>query len=263
SVAILVSLAVSLTMTPMMCARLLKARGEERPGRLFAASERIFLWMRAEYEASLAWALRHSRLMMLLLAATIGLNVYLYIIVPKGFFPQQDTGRMIGSIQADQGISFQAMRQKLADFIEIVRADPAVENVVGFPGGCQGNSGFMFLSLKPLKERRISADQVVARLRPRLAQEPGASLFLVPVQDIRIGGRQANAQYQFTLQADELSDLRQWEPRVRQALSQLPEITDVNTDQEEKGLQTTVVIDSATAARMGLTTKMIDTTLYN
>jgi multidrug efflux pump len=263
SVAILVSLAVSLTTTPMMCARLLRARGERVPGRLFVASERAFKWMLAEYEASLSWALRHPRLMMQLLAAIIGLNVFLYIVVPKGFFPQQDTGRMIGSIQADQGISFQAMRQKLADFIEIVRADPAVENVVGFTGGGQRNSGFMFLTLKPLKERKISADQVVARLRPRLAQEAGANLFLVPVQDIRIGGRQANAQYQFTLQADELSDLRVWEPRVRQALSQLPELADVNTDQQEKGLETLVTIDRPTAGRMGLTPKMIDTTLYN
>jgi multidrug efflux pump len=263
SVAILVSLAVSLTTTPMMCARLLKAPGERRPGRLFAAGEKAFQWMRAEYEASLGWALRHPRLMMLLLAATIGLNVTLYVYIPKGFFPQQDTGRMIGSIQADQGISFQAMQQKLADFIEIVRSDPAIENVVGFTGGGRRNSGFMFMSLKPLKERKVSADQVVARLRPRLAQEAGASLFLVPVQDIRIGGRQANAQYQFTLQADELSDLRLWEPRVRQALSQLPELADVNTDQQEKGLQTLVVIDRPTAARMGITPKMIDQTLYN
>jgi multidrug efflux pump len=263
SVAILISLAVSLTTTPMMCARLLKAPGERRPGKLFTASERAFKWMLAEYEASLAWALRHSLFMMGLLAAAIALNVYLYIHVPKGFFPQQDTGRMIGVIQADQGISFQAMRQKLADFIEIVRSDPAVENVVGFTGGSRRNSGFMFLSLKPLKERRTSADQVVARLRPRLAQEAGASLFLVPVQDIRIGGRQANAQYQFTLQADDLADLRVWEPRVRQALSQLPELVDVNTDQQEKGLQTTVVIDRPTAARMGLTAKAIDQTLYD
>jgi multidrug efflux pump len=181
SVAILVSLAVSLTTTPMMCARLLKAGGEQRPGRFFAASERAFKWMLAEYEASLGWALRHPLLMMLLLAATIGLNVCLYYFIPKGFFPQQDTGRVIGTIQADQGVSFQAMRQKLADFIEIVRSDPAVENVVGFTGGGQRNSGFMFLSLKPLKERKVSADQMIARLRPRLAQEAGANLFLVPV----------------------------------------------------------------------------------
>jgi len=271
SVAILISLAVSLTMTPMMCARLLQAPRERRPGRFFTASERVFKWMLAEYEASLSWALRHSPLMMLILAATIGLNFCLFAGVPytsfhgvpKAFFPQQDTGRMVGSIQADQGISFQAMQQKLADFIDIVRRDPAVENVVGFTGGGRRNSGFMFLSLKPLQERKISADQVVARLRPRLAQEAGASLYLVPVQDIRIGGRQANAQYQFTLQADELADLRTWEPRVRQALSQLPELVDVNTDQQEKGLQTTVVIDRPTAARMGLTPKMIDTTLYD
>jgi multidrug efflux pump len=263
SVAILVSLLVSLTTTPMMCARLLKAPRERKPGRLFLASERAFAWMLRGYETSLGWALRHSRLMILILVATVGLNIFLYAEVQKGFFPQQDTGRMIGSIQADQGISFQAMRQKLADFIEIVRADPAVESVVGFTGGGQRNSGFMFVSLKPLKERKISADQVIARLRPRLAQEPGANLYLVPVQDIRVGGRQANAQYQFTLQADELAELRTWEPRVRSALSQLPELADVNTDQQDKGLQTTLVIDRPTAARMGITPKMIDTTLYN
>jgi multidrug efflux pump len=271
SVAILVSLAVSLTTTPMMCARLLRPAHEREPGRLFLASERAFKWLLLRYETSLAWALAHSRLMMLILVATIGLNVCLYTGVPytsfrgisKGFFPQQDTGRMVGSIQADQGISFQAMRQKLADFIEIVRADPAVESVVGFTGGGQRNSGFMFVSLKPLKERRISADQVIARLRPRLAQEPGANLFLVPVQDIRVGGRQANAQYQFTLQADELGELRTWEPRVRRALTELPELADVNTDQQDKGLQTTLVIDRPTAARLGITPKMIDTTLYN
>jgi multidrug efflux pump len=271
SAAILVSLAVSLTMTPMMCARLLRPVRERKPGRLFLASERVFRWMLAEYEASLAWALAHSRLMMLILAATICLNVCLYTGVPytsftgipKGFFPQQDVGRMIGSIQADQGISFQAMREKLSDFAEIVRSDPAVENVVGFTGGGQRNSGFMFITLKPVRERRASVDQVIARLRPKLLQEPGANLFLVPVQDIRMGGRQANAQYQFTLQADELADLRLWEPRVRQALARLPEIADVNTDQQDKGLQTTLVIDRATAARLGITTRMIDQTLYN
>jgi len=263
SVAILVSLAVSLTTTPMMCARLLRPVHERKPGRLFLASERAFAWLLLHYETSLGWALRHSRLMILILVATVGLNIFLYAKVQKGFFPQQDTGRVIGSIQADQGISFQAMRQKLADFIEIVRADPAVESVVGFTGGGQRNSGFMFVSLKPLKERKISADQVIARLRPGLAQEPGANLYLVPVQDIRVGGRQANAQYQFTLQADELAELRTWEPRVRSALSQLPELADVNTDQQDKGLQTMLVIDRPTAARMGITPKMIDTTLYN
>jgi multidrug efflux pump len=263
SVAIFVSLLVSLTTTPMMCARLLKAPRERKSGRVFLASERALAAMLRGYEASLAWAFAHSRVMMLILAATIGLNVYLYVQIPKGFFPQQDVGRMIGSIQADQGISFQAMRQKLADFIDIVKGDPAVENVVGFTGGGQRNSGFMFITLKPVKERRVSADQVIARLRPKLAREPGANLFLVPVQDIRMGGRQANAQYQFTLQADELAELRLWEPRVRRALAQLPEIADVNTDQQDKGLQTTLVIDRPTAARLGITTRMIDQTLYN
>jgi multidrug efflux pump len=263
SAAILVSLAVSLTTTPMMCARLLKGRAERAPGRFALASERSFRWMLAEYETSLAWALRHSRLMMLILAATIGLNAYLYVHIPKGFFPQQDVGRMIGFIQADQGISFQAMSQKLADFIEVVRGDPAVENVVGFTGGGRRNSGFMFMSLKPLKERQVSADRVVARLRPKLAQVPGANLFLIPVQDIRVGGRQSGAQYQYTLQADDLSDLREWEPRVRRAFAELPELADVNTDREEKGLQTTLVIDRAAAARVGITTRMIDQTLYN
>jgi len=263
SVAILVSLLVSLTATPMMCARLLKPAHERKPGRLFLASERVFRRMLAEYEASLGWALHHPRLVMFILAATIGLNVYLYVIVPKGFFPQQDVGRMIGSIQADQGISFQAMRQKLADFIEIVRSDPAVENVVGFTGGGQRNSAFMFITLKAVRERKANVDQVIARLRPRLAQLPGANLFLIPVQDIRVGGRQSGAQFQFTLQADELAELRLWEPRVRQAFARLSEIADVNTDQQDKGLQTTLVIDRPTAARLGITMRMIDQALYN
>jgi multidrug efflux pump len=182
--------------------------------------------------------------------------------VPKGFFPQQDTGRLIGSIQADQGISFQAMRGKLADFIELVRADPAVVNVVGFSGGGGGrNTGFMFITLKPLRERRLSADQVVARLRPQIAKVAGANLFMIPVQDIRIGGRQANAQYQFTLLADELKTLRIWAPRVRNALADLPELVDVNTDQQDKGLQTSLVIDRDAASRLGVTTRMIDATL--
>jgi multidrug efflux pump len=267
SVAILVSLLVSLTTTPMMCSRLLKGvrRGGRpaRPGLLSRASERAFTSLRDGYERSLSWALAHSPVTMLILAVTIVLNVYLYISIPKGFFPQQDTGRMGGSIQADQSTSFQSMQQKLADFIEIVRSDPAVENVVGFVGGGQRNSGFMFMTLKPLSVRKVSADQVVARLRPRLAREPGASLFLVPFQDIRVGGRQSNAQYQFTLQADDLEQLREWEPRIRAALSQLPELVDVNTDQQDKGLQTSLVIDRDTASRLGISPSLIDATLNN
>ncbi len=261
SVAILISLVLSLTATPMMCARLLKPQLEVEHGRLYHASERVFAWILRGYEKTLGWALRHPRFIVTILLATVCLNVYLYVIIPKGFFPQQDTGRLTGNIQADQSISFQAMRQKLADFIEIVQADPAVDNVTGFTGGGQRNSGFMFVSLKPLDERKISADQVVARLRGKTAQVPGASLFLNPVQDIRVGGRQSNAAYQFTLQADELETLRTWTPRLQRALLDVPELADVNTDQQVKGLQTTLTIDRETAARMGITTRMIDSTL--
>jgi multidrug efflux pump len=261
SVAILVSLIMSLTTTPMMCAQLLRRQSTRKPGPVARASERTFNALLRTYERTLAWSLRHGPLMLLILLATICLNVYLYIIVPKGFFPQQDTGRLVGSIQADQSISFQAMRQKLADFIEIVRQDPAVENVVGFTGGSRRNSGFMFVTLKPLKERKLSADMVIARLRGKLAREPGANLYLQPVQDIRVGGRQSAAQYQFTLQADSLDELRTWEPRVRLALSRLPELVDVNTEEQDKGLQTTLVIDRDTASRLGITPRMIDATL--
>src|SRR6185369_7940099 len=200
---------------------------------LYHFSERVFEFVRAGYRVTLGWALAHRPLVLVLLAATVGLNFFLYVVVPKGFFPQQDTGRIVGFIQADQGISFQAMRTKLSDFIEIVRADPAVENVVGFSGGGGfggRNTGSMFVTLKPLSERKISAERVVARMRIALSKEPGANLFLVPVQDIRIGGRQANAAYQFTLLADDLELLRIWEPRLRATMSELPELVDVNSD---------------------------------
>ncbi|MEO8344095.1 MAG: multidrug efflux RND transporter permease subunit [Betaproteobacteria bacterium] len=261
SVAILVSLVVSLTTTPMMCSRLLRTAGTHGHGRVYHLSERGFAAMHALYRRSLGFVLRHGAWAMLVLLATVCLNIYLYVIIPKGFFPQQDTGRLVGGIQADQSISFQAMRQKLADFMTIVREDPAVENVVGFTGGAQRNSGMMFVALKPLTERHETADQVVARLRRTLSKEPGANLFLQPVQDIRIGGRQSNAQYQFTLQADDLAELRAWEPKIRAALSALPELADVNTDTQDKGLQTTLVIDRDTASRLGVTPKLIDATL--
>jgi len=261
SVAILVSLAISLTTTPMMCARLLRPQHESTQGRLFQWSERGFEFLLNGYRRTLDFVLGHGVWVMLVLLATIILNVYLYVIIPKGFFPQQDTGRLAGGIQADQSISFQAMRQKLAAFMEIVRSDPAVENVVGFTGGAQRNSGQMFVALKPLSERHETADQVVARLRVKLSKEPGASLFLQPVQDIRIGGRQANAQYQYTLQGDDLTELRAWEPKIRAALSALPELADVNTDTQDKGLQTSLVIDRDTAFRLGVTPKLIDATL--
>jgi multidrug efflux pump len=264
SLAILISLAVSLTTTPMMCARLLR-RGmdaERRPGRLRRWLEASGAAVQRGYARSLDWALGHALLMVVVLAVTVGLNFWLYVQVPKGFFPQQDTGRLTGFVRGDQGISFQAMRTKLATFIEIVRSDPAVESVTGFTGGGQRNSGSMFVTLKPLGERP-PVGQVIARLRTRFAAEPGANLFLNPVQDIRVGGRQANAEYQFTLRADELQELRTWEPRVRRVLAQLPELTDVNTDQQERGLQTSLVIDRDTAARLGVTSRMVDTVLNN
>ena len=260
SVAILISMVISLTTTPMMCARLLKKRNDN-PGRLAAWSEAVFAWVLRAYERTLGWSLRHPLLVMLVLGATIALNVYLYIIVPKGFFPQQDTGRMVGSIQADQASSFQAVRVKLAQFIDIVQSDPAVASVTGFTGGGQRNGGFMFISLKPLKERGVSADQVIARLRPKLGAVAGANLFLNPVQDIRIGGRQSNTAYQFTLRSDNLEDLRRWTPLLQRALQDVPQLADVNSDQQVRGLQTTLTIDRQTAARMGITTRAIDTAL--
>jgi len=261
SAAILVSLVLSLTTTPMMCARLLKPHNEDKRGWFYQGSERIFSYCLSGYHVTLDWALEHGRIMLLLLAVTICFNIYLYTIVPKGFFPQQDTGRLVGNIQADQSISFQAMRIKQKNYVDIVRADPAVDAVVAFTGGGQLNTGFMFVSLKPIAERQVTADQVIARLRPKLAHEPGASLFLQPAQDIRVGGRPSNAQYQFTLQSDSIEELRAWEPRIRQALTKVPELTDVNTDAQDKGIQTSLVIDHDAAARLGISQALIDNTL--
>ena len=263
SVAILISLVLSLTTTPMMCARLLRPASEQRRSRLFLLSERCFTALHDAYRVSLDWALAHSRLMMLVLAATVGLNVYLYSIIPKGFFPQQDTGRIMGNIQADQSISFQAMQQKLVNYVELVRADPAVENVTAFTGGGQRNTANMFIALKPLAEREVSVDKMIARLRPKLAREPGANLFLQAQQDIRVGGRPGNAQYQYTLQADNIEELRLWEPRIRQAFSQIPILADLSTDTQNKGTQTSLVIDRDAAARLGISVQLIDSTLNN
>jgi multidrug efflux pump len=263
SVAIMVSLVVSLATTPMMCAQLLRRPRVEGHGRLYRISEAIFDKMLHAYERTLASALRHAPLVLVTLLVTIGLNVYLFTIIPKGFFPQQDTGRLVGGIQADQSISFQLMRQKLTQFVTIVHNDPAVDTVVGFTGGGQTNSGFMFVSLKPLSERKISADQVIARLRRNLALVPGASLFLQAVQDIRAGGRQSNAQYQYTLQADSLVDLTEWSPKILAALQSIPSMTEVNTDQQNKGLETDLVIDRDTASRFGINASQIDNTLYD
>ncbi len=263
SLAILVSLVVSLTTTPMLCSRFLRVHGDREPGALYRASERGFDAMLRFYERTLTVALRRAPWVVLVLLATIGLNVYLFVIIPKGFFPQEDTGRMIGNIVADQSISFQLMRQKLAQFQRIVQADPAVDSVVGFTGGRQTNSGFVFVSLKPLAERHVSGDQVIARLRGKLSRVAGARLFLQMAQDIRVGGRQSNAQYQYTLQADDSRELYEWGPKLTAALARSPALADVNSDQQQKGLETDLVIDRATAARFGLTESAIDNTLYD
>jgi multidrug efflux pump len=262
SVAILVSLAVSLTTTPMMCAYFIPDRPERR-GRLYRWSERGFDWLVAAYGRTLDWALRHSLAVVLILAGVLALNAYLYLVIPKGFFPQQDTGRLIGRIQADQSTSFQLMRGKLRQFVDVVREDPAVDAVVGFTGGGQTNGGSVFVSLKPRAERGVSVDQVMARLRGKLARVPGATLFLQAVQDIRVGGRQSNALYQYTLQGDSLDDLRTWTPRLAEALGRVPEIVDVNSDQQDRGLQVTVQIDRPTASRLGISASQIDNTLYD
>jgi len=262
SAAILVSMVVSLTTTPMLCAHLLKARPPETaPGPWARWNTRLLRRLKRGYRASLAWSLRHSALMLVLLALTIALNVHLYATISKGFFPQQDTGRIMGGVRADQSISFTAMRQKMLDLMGIVQRDPAVDTVVGFTGGGQTNSGFMFITLKPLSTGRPSAAKVVARLRKKLAHEPGARLILNPAQDVRIGGRQSDATYQYTLQADHLSELREWEPRVRRAMMDMPELADVNSDQQNKGLQTTLVFDRDRMASLGLTMRAVDSTL--
>ncbi len=262
SAAILVSLVVSLTLTPVMCARLLKARPAATS--FYREGERVFERLRAGYARSLGWALAHPRLVMLALAATIGLNVYLYYAIPKGFFPQQDTGRLMGFIRADQTTSFEAMQAKMTQFVGLVRADPAVDTVTAVTGGGFGarNSGFMFIALKPLGSRD-PAGVVVTRLRPKLARIPGANLFLVPVQDVRVGGRQGTGTYQYTLQSDDLDALRTWTVRLQAALESVPQLTDVASDQETRGLQASLMIDRATAARLNVTPDIIDTALGN
>ena len=259
SVAIAVSMVVSLTTTPMMCALLLRPHEKAKHGRLYEASERGFNWILKGYERSLSWVLRHQGFTLLITIATMATSVYLYVIVPKGFFPQQDTGRLTGSIVADQASSFQAMQKRLTRLAAIVQKDPDMENVTAFTGG--NNSGRMFISLK--QDRKLTADQIIARLRPKLSHEPGASLFLQPVQDLRIGGRPASAQYQYTLQGDDSAELLQWAPRVLNSLRGLPQLADVNSDQQNNGLQATLVIDRATAARLGITPSLIDATLYD
>jgi multidrug efflux pump len=268
SVAVLVSLLVSLTTTPMMCSRFIRHTDPAQQGRLFRMSERVFDGMLNFYARSLRWALANRGLVMVLLAATVIFNIYLYIVIPKGFFPQQDTGRLTGGIQADQAISFQSMSLKLRQFMKIVQADPAVDTVVGFTGGGsngggQTNSGFIFVALKAKSERKISADEVIGRLRPKLNNVAGARLFLQSVQDIRVGGRQSNAQYQYTLQGDSVTEIYKWAPKLADALQHAPALTDVNSDQQQNGLEIELSIDRDTASRLQLNPADIDNTLYD
>jgi multidrug efflux pump len=263
SAAIGVSLVVSLTTTPMMCAKLLRPINGEQHGRLYRWSEGAFDRLLKSYGGALRWVLRHQFLVLMITIATACLSVYLYILVPKGFFPQQDTGRLGGSIQAEQDISFQAIRQKMNDYVAIIMKDPAVSTVTAFVGGGgTANTGRMFIMLKPLGERKNSADQVISRLRGKLAHVPGATLYLQSAQDLQIGGRMGNAQYQYTLQSESLQDLNLWAPKVLAKLRQLPQLKDVNTDQQNRGLEAKVVVDRDTAARLGIQPAAIDAALY-
>lgn len=266
SVAIGISMLVSLTTTPMMCALLLKSQHEERRGWLYRTSERMFdgiVWL---YETTLRSVLRHEWITLMVTLATVGFTVYLYVVVPKGFFPQQDTGRLTGNLQADQDTSFKAMHRFLVLFAKTVSEDPSVDVVTAFMGGSSSgaaNSARMFVALKPLAERGISADEVIANIRKKTSKIPGAQLILQAVQDLRIGGRASSAQYQFTMRGDNLRDLNEWGPKVLREFRSVPGIVDVTTDQQNRGLQTSLTIDRLAAARLGLTTQLIDDTLYD
>jgi multidrug efflux pump len=260
SVAILVSLVISLTTTPMMCARLLKPKASDGPGRVYAASQRVFDSAVGGYEKSLGWALRHPRFIVSILAATICLNVYLYITCRRAFSRSRISGGLPVRSRPIRAVRSSRCSKSLLILSGSSKAILAVESVTGFTGGGRRNGGFMFISLKPKSERKISADMVIAPAR-QAQQRAGRHACFSAVQDIRIGGRQSDAQYQFTLQADDLEQLRAWTPRLQRALTQVPELVDVTSDQQEKGLQTTLVIDRATAGRLGITTRQIDATL--
>ena len=264
SAAIAVSMVVSLTTTPMLCARFLKAHDPGSHGALYRMSERGFFWMNRGYKVSLGWVLRHRRLILAVAILMVFFNVFLYVIVPKGFFPQQDTGRLAGTIMGDQDVSFYDMKGKTNEFIRIVKQDPAVDNVLAFVGGnAAQNQGRMYVTLKPLSQRKISADKIIARLRPKLAHVPGATLYFQSVQDLQIGGRQSNAQFQYTLSGEDLDELYEWAPKLTAQLKKIPQLKDVNSDQQISGLEANVVIDRDTAARLGITAKQIDAVLYD
>lgn len=257
SAAILISLVVSLTTTPALCALLLRPRPKRAPSRVGRWMDRFGRGGMRLYRRSLAWCLRRQPLVLTLLVAVVGLNVFLYTTIEKGFLPEQDTGRIMGFIRADEATSYQAMERRLKRFLAIVEADPAVENVTGFTGGGQTNAGAMFMTLKPGQP----SEAVIARLRGQLKDEPGARLFMVPQRDIRIGGRQSSGSFDYTLQADDVAELRVWEPRIREALAALPQLEDVNSDVQDHGEQTTLDLDRDALARLGLSVAQMDATL--
>jgi multidrug efflux pump len=262
SVAIGVSLVVSLTTTPMMCAYLLRSKADQRHGRMYMASERVFDWVLGFYRVTLSWVLRHQFLMIFVTLATMVGTVGLYVVVPKDFFPQQDTGRLMGGIKADQATSYQAITTTLQRFIAAISKDPAVQNVVGFTGG-SFNQARTFVTLKPQAQRRESGGEVLVRLKKNLAHVPGGTLNLNLVQELKIGGRQSNLQYQYTLQGDDLAELNLWAPRMQAAMATLPGFTQTDSDQQNNGLQASLVIDRPTAARLGLAAVDIDNALYD
>jgi multidrug efflux pump len=267
SAAVLISLVISLTTTPMMCAWLLKPGGEHdknKPqGRLARMAARSYDWILKRYETSLDWALDSKGLVMLILVAVVGLNVYLFSAAPKGFFPQQDSGQLNGGLRADQSISSQALAAKLRQVVDIIRKDPAVDTVVGFTGAGRAGGGFMFVNLKPANQRTESGLAVIARLRPQLAEVTGLRVFLGTVQDVRSGGRASNSTYQYTLKSDSLADLRTWALKLSEELKQQPMLTDIDTDQDENGVETVAKVDPDSARRLGLTSTSIDNALYN
>ena len=264
SAAVLISLVISLTTTPMLCALLLRPLKIKTRSHLYHFTEQHTNRLLTGYEHTLRWALRNSPLVMLLLLCTIGLNIYLYTIVPKGFFPIQDTGRLSGTIQADQSISSQAMQKKLADFVAILHQDPEIETVIGFTGGQRStNSGQLFATLKPLEERQLSVDKLMTRLRGKLKNEPGAQLILQSPQDLRIGARGSSALFEYSLQADNLEELRTWVPQIVKALSKRTELVDVNTNQQDNGQQISLQVDRDLSSRLGLSQTLINSTLNN